>query len=441
MPAVLSKFGEPLLTRRSEIKIKSAASTTLYPLEVMGKYRSLKQIRIRIGLPVYRIENGRTRTFQKEYIATHDGTPSDLFTADPDSLAAQRAQHEILRRLAADEDLLKEFQSGTQQTEPVIVTSTGVVVNGNRRLCVWRILYEKDPEKFKYFEFIEAAILPEDCDEAEIRALEKRLQTQKTHRAEYKWHSKAAMMKEDREAGVPPEQLTKPYDVSSKKDVDILIGALEYADIYLGRIGKPDQWSLVDEDEFAFKAMVEERKKISDQGKKELFEAVCFKLIETKDYHGRLYSVIPDIAQNLDAIAAVLRDEGLLPQAAAHSGTGGSSQENGPSLEEDEDIDLLGGESMERDTYSELASAVQTSGAKLGDIVKQVSDEQKALKNDQKNAKYLLKTLSSVSRSLWEVLANGLNENTVVTGAKDQLDTIKEHLSAIEQWLDEHQDI
>lgn len=440
MPVVLSKFGEPLLTRKSEIMSKAAASTTLYPLEVMGKYQPLKQIRVRIGLPVYRIENGRTRTFQREYLATHEDAPRDLFTADSDSLAAQRAQHEILRRLAADEDLLKEFQSGTQQTEPVIVTSTGVVVNGNRRLCVWRTLYENDPEKFKYFEFIEVAVLPEDCDEAEIKALEKRLQIQKTHRAEYKWHSKAAMMKEEREAGVPPEQLAKTYNVSSKKDADVLIGALEYADIYLEKIGKLDQWSLVDEDEFAFKAMVEERKKISDQGKKELFEAVCFRLIEAKDYHGRLYTVIPDIAQNLDAIAAVLRDEGLLPQAAAHSGAGDHSQENDSSFEEDEDIDLLGGESMEKDSYSELASAVQASGAKLGDIVKQISDEQKALKNHQKTAKYLLNTLSSISRSLWEVRANGLNENTVVMGARDQLDTIREHLSAIEQWLDEHED-
>lgn len=74
-----------------------------------------------------------------------------------------------------------------------------------------RTLYEKDPEKFKYFEFIEVAVLPEDCDKAEIRALEKRLQIQKTHRAEYKWHSKAAMMKEEREAGVSPEQLAKTY--------------------------------------------------------------------------------------------------------------------------------------------------------------------------------------------------------------------------------------
>lgn len=446
MTMFTNRFGAPLLTRRSEIASKVAKSQTLYSLEVMGEYQPLKQITVRIGLPVYRIENGRTRTFQKEYLVTHPNVPSDLFTTDPESLEAQRAQHEILHRLAADEDLLKEFQSGTKQTEPIIVTTTGVVVNGNRRLCVWRTLFYNEPEKYKNFEFINIAVLPEDCDEAEIKALEKRLQIQKTHRAEYKWHNKAAMMKEEREAGITADKLAKSYDVS-KKEVDVLIGALEYADIYLRKIDKPDQWSLVDEDEFAFKAMVEERKLISDQGRKELFESVCFKLIEAKDYQGRLYSVIPEIAAHLDAIATALQTEGVIRQnnaeletsetPGAESGT--PVQNDGAFIENDEDIDLLGGEDTQKDQFSELAAAVQTSPIKLGNLVKQVTDEQKAIKDEQKNSKYLLKTLSAISRSLWNVRSNGLNEHTVVDGAIAQLDNIKENLVAIEQWIKEHQ--
>ena len=96
------EFGAPLLTRKSEIAAKTSASTTLYPLEVMGKYQRLKQITVRIGFPVYRIENGRTRTFQREYLATHPDAPADLFTLDPESLEAQRAQHQILQKLVED---------------------------------------------------------------------------------------------------------------------------------------------------------------------------------------------------------------------------------------------------------------------------------------------------------------------------------------------------
>lgn len=441
MSTNMSQYGAPLLTRKSEIANKMKESTVLFPLEVMGKYQRLKQITVRIELPVYRIENGRTKNFQKEYLAIHPDAPADLFTKDTDSLEAQRAQHAILRRLVDDEDLLKEFQKGTHQTEPIIVTNTGVVVNGNRRLCAWRTLYQSDPEAYKNFEFIDVAVLPLECDEKEIIALERRLQIQKTHRAEYKWHNKATMMKEEREAGVVPEVIAKDYDVS-KKDVDILIGALEYAEMYLISIDKKDQWSLVDGDVYAFRTMVEERKKISDQGRKELFEAICFKLIETKDYKERLYAVIPGISENLDAIADALREKGLLP-STENEEEELEEKTDAPAIEDEDDDDLLGSDEEEGDStnkgYSELATAVQTSDVKLGGLIKQITDEQKAIKAEQKNANFLLKTLASVSRTLWGVRSNGLNENTLTEGTSAHLEAIKEHIEFLEQWIQDHQ--
>ena len=424
------EFGAPMLTRKSEIATKCAASTTLFPLEVMGAYQRLKQIRVRIGMPVYRLQNGRTRTFQKEYLATHPDVAADLFTFDQDSIAAQKAQHVILQRLAEDEDLYKEFSGGTQQTEPIIITSTGVVVNGNRRLCVWRTLFDKDPTEYKHFEYIEVAVLPEECDEVEIRSLEKRLQIQKTHRADYKCHTRAAMMKEEREDGVGDTDLAKSYGVS-KKDVDIIISALEYAELYLQKIGKRDQWSLVDGDEFAFTTMVKERQKITDQGKKELFEIVCFKLIETKDYQGRLYAAIPEIAENLEEVAEELRAKGLI--------SGVSTSEfptSGTADVEMDDLDLLGGETTTVDPYSALATAIQDSDVKIGGVVKQVLDEQKSIKSEQKSAQYLLNTLAKVSKLLWNAEIAGLNEITATEGVKAQLDAIKERIETIEKWLE-----
>lgn len=425
------EFGAPLLTRTSEIASKCASSKTLFPLEVMGKYQRLKQITVRIGVPVYRMQNGRTRTFQKEYLATHPDVTPDLFTLDPESVAAQKAQHTILQKLAEDEDLYKEFSGGTQQTEPIIVTSTGVVVNGNRRLCVWRTLFAKDPSEYKHFEYIEVAVLPEDCDETEIRALEKRLQIQKTHRAEYKWHTRAAMMKEEREEGAKDADLAKSYGLASKKDVDIIISALEYAELYLQKIGKRDQWSLVDGDEFAFTTMVKERQRITDQGKKELFETVCFKLIETKDYQGRLYSAIPEIAENLEEVAEELRSKGLIP--------GVSTSQTGETIGNDtegDDLDLLGGETTTVDPYSALATAIQASDVKIGGVVKQVIDEQKSIKSEQKSAQYLVNTLAKVSKLLWNAEIAGLGEGTATEGVRAQLDAIKERIAAIEKWLE-----
>lgn len=426
------EYGAPLLTRKSEISAKCASSKTHFPLEVMGKYQGLKQITVRIGMPVYRIQNGRTRTYQKEYLATHPDVASDLFTLDPESIAAQKAQHTILQKLAEDEDLYKEFSSGTKQTEPIIVTSTGVVVNGNRRLCVWRTLFSKDPSEYKHFEYIDVAVLPEDCDEDEIRALEKRLQIQKTHRAVYKWHTRAAMMKEEREEGKKNSEIAASYEVPNKKDVDIIISALEYAELYLQKIGKRDQWSLVDGDEFAFKGMVIERQKITDQGKKELFETVCFKLIEAKDYQGRLYNAIPDIAENLEEVADELRSKGLIPSVP----TTPANLDTGASTDSTDDLDLLGGEATPVDPFSALATAIQESDVKIGGVVKQVIDEQKSMKNEQKSSQYLVNTLAKVARFLWSAEIAGLNENTATAGVRAQLDTIKERIDVIEKWLE-----
>ncbi len=430
MTSINNQYGFPFLTRISEIEEKTEGSQIQYPLEVMGKYQGLRQIRVRIGLPIYRIENGRTRTFQKEYLATHPDARTDLFIKDTESLETQRAQHEILKKLASDEDLLKEFQEGTEQTEPLIITSAGIVVNGNRRLCVWRTLYYDAPEKYKHFEYIDVAVLPDDCDEKEIKELEKRLQIQKTHRAEYKWHNKAAMLKEERESGISPESLAKSYDIS-KKDVDLLIGAYEYAEIYLKGVNKEDQWSLVDADEYAFKTMVEERKKLSDQGRKELFESICFKLIETKDYQGRLYGVIPDIAANLEVISERLLSENntVIPK-----GIISLPDKNIPAISED-DVDLLGGTITKKSRHSELAALIQKEPIPLGKLIKQVTEEQKALKEEKKNSKYLLSTLSKVSQQLWNVRSCGLNEGTEIEGVQDQLLVINEHIAAIKKWL------
>ena len=440
-----NQYGEPLLTRKSDIANKSSVSQNLYPLELMGRVQNLKQIRVRITLPVYRLENGRTKTLQKEYLALHPDVPRDLFTMDPESIEAQKAQHDILFKLVTDEDLLKEFTSGTLQTEPIIITSTGVVVNGNRRLCTWRSLYYGDPDKYRHFEYIEVAVLPEDCDEAAIKALEKRLQIQKTHRAEYKWHTRAAMIKEERESGVPIESIAKSYDLT-KKDIETIIGALDYAEIYLNKIDRRDQWSLVDGDEYAFKTMVEERKKITDQGRKELFEAVCFKLIEKKDFQGRLYSGISDVAEYLDSIAAKLKEEGFLqtvpqePETSLPAGETPPQSENSASTGEEDDLDLLGGNAITGDPYSELATALSKSGEGVGEVVKRVTEEQKAVKNEQKNAKFLINSLANVSRILWTVRSAGLNENTILEGTEKYINDVKDHIAAIESWINEHRD-
>ena len=303
----LTAFGASYFERKGDIEKKIKISDESYSLEFMGKYQKIPIIEVRIDLPVYRLNNGRTKSFQKEYLATHPKVDKDLFLRDHDSIEAQKAQHQILMDLADEENLLRSFRQGDlQQTEPLISTIDGVVVNGNRRLSVWRELFHSDKKKYKYFETIKLAVLP-DCDERAIRDLEKRLQVQNPMKADYHWHTLALMASEDIEQGVSQKKVAESFG-KSVQQINTMIECRQYAETYLLAIDKPEQWSIVDKNMHAFDQMVKGRKKLEGSGKKELFEILAFTFIDSSKNEGRLYELIPSISENLIPILEVLTE-------------------------------------------------------------------------------------------------------------------------------------
>ena len=150
----LEQFCSNITERITEIKKKTDGVNGTHPIEFKGKAIKLPVISVRIGFPVYRLKNGRTSTYQLEYLALHPDLSDDFFNRDNDAISAQKAQHEVLSELVEEENLLKAFKGEEQQVQPLICTNTGVVVNGNRRICAWRTLYISNPTKYKYFENI-----------------------------------------------------------------------------------------------------------------------------------------------------------------------------------------------------------------------------------------------------------------------------------------------
>ncbi len=420
----LQAFGAPLLQRISEIEKKTAQRLRLHGLEFMGKFCDIPVIEVRIEFPVYRLANGRTRTFQREYLALNPDAPNDLFTKDHDSYAAQSAQHSILYRLAEEEDLLKAFRNDNlQQTEPIICTNTGVVVNGNRRLCVWRELYCSDKEKYKYLQTVTIAILPE-CDDRAIEELEKRLQIQNTMRAEYHWHTIALMAVEDLQKGYKDNDVARSYGKSTQA-LHLLINSRDYAEQYLKSIGKPEQWSLVDKNYYAFEQMVKARKKLQAQGDKELFETLAFTFITEGSTDGRLYEIIPDIADNLYSIANKLEEKIVY-------------LENDSS---NDDAELLAGEDkVEIDKTSTVAAAVRKADSTelVQKTTRTVIETQKQLKNEKNAENYLLLQLSKAVAALQNAITNGLDDRKINTeGVEKQLNTIIEKTDYLRKWLND----
>ncbi len=418
----LEQFGSNFLERSTEIQRKTRGVAGTHPIEFRGRRENRPVIRVRIGFPVYRLRNGRTSTYQLEYLALHPELPDDFFKRDNDGISAQLAQHEVLGKLVEEENLLKSFKEEEKQVQPLICTNTGVVVNGNRRLCAWRTLYLSNPTRYSHFETVEIAILPE-CDEKEIITLEEKLQIQKEKRAEYKWHAKAMMAQQREQSGMRHADVAKAFDLSSQ-GLTNLVTAMEYAARYLQTIGKPNQWSYVDKDYEAFMKLVKNIKSFNDNlGDRELFETLVFSMISQGSTSGRLYDVIDDVADHFDALK-----EDLARRNNIDTSTQGNTA-----------IDILAGEHIEEDVGSRVADVIREADADAqARIVKQVHnviESEKAIKNEMEAATYLLKQVSKASSLLKAAYDQGLNEGTETDGVQEHLDSIKQTIKQIEDWL------
>ena len=126
-----------------------------------GGYLKAPVIVLAEGLLVYRLENGRLIAELREQ--SHKGGADLLASPDgQETLEVQRLLHGLLVTKAGDPQgpILQELERLGTQTEPLLITADGVVVNGNRRLASMRELLARDPARYGAFAEVAAAVLP-----------------------------------------------------------------------------------------------------------------------------------------------------------------------------------------------------------------------------------------------------------------------------------------
>ena len=124
----------------------------------------------------------------------------------------------------------------------------GFVVNGNRRLALWRELYSENPSNFD-FSTISCAVLPPDFTEQQEEDLEFDLQIKPVGRLDYDWTNERRSYRrqldrfEDQDEGWSTlAKRTGKQEGDLKRDMI----AFGYATEYLNWIGKPKYWDLIE---------------------------------------------------------------------------------------------------------------------------------------------------------------------------------------------------
>lgn len=417
-------FGYPNVQRIVAITevVNNAKNGEKYQVEYRGKYRPLPVIEVPIELLVYRIENIRTKSLQKQWLAQHRDIPRDLFISDPFSIEAQENQHQVLKLLVDKENLLKTFKDNDklQQTEPLICSNDGIVVNGNRRLCAWRELYYNNKNRYAHFQTVRVAVLP-DSDPQGMYDLEVALQIHSDMKAEYVWHAIAADYQEKFESGMDinvlaAKQNKKPEEISN------YIECYNYAAQYLESIGHPDEWMMVDKQEYAFKQIVTGRRNISNPGDKELFQEISKAMLQAPAVGDRLYKQIPKVVSSLTTIAPKLQE---VFNISVQDGN-------------DDGLDLLtGGDGNNEDTVNaQIAAGIRMADNPqlVAQTVKSVLDTTDELEKEKKKKSFIFDQVMKAATLLTNAVSN-LDDAMSKEGVGKQLENIEGACAALKDWI------
>lgn len=261
--------------------------------EFRGGVHKPKVISLPVDLPVYRMENCRAFSAQQTEIA-RGGLDKNFFAKGQEVASAQAAQHKILADLArrGTESVTPIFDvlQKEGQRETILISSSGVVVNGNRRLSAMReLLIQRDGSVDQRFEYVRCAVLPPDTARDEIDDIEADLQARPETKLDYDWIGDARLIRRQVDKGRTTRQVADRLH-RSRSDIENVLQALDEADLYLSEWqNRPGEYVLVQDGEQIFGDIP---KNISRQGSKlkDASRAIAWSIYDNrKRITGRVY--------------------------------------------------------------------------------------------------------------------------------------------------------
>ena len=227
--------------------------------EYQNTAQQLPVVRLPVELPIYRMANGRTRTEQLKYVRQHS-LPPEFFSAGQENQDAQQAQHELLDRFSKEGTTsiipIATVLAEGRQTDPILITAAGVIVNGNRRVAAMRELYATGESTYHAFSHVVCRVLPAAISDKEIKEIEIRLQMQPETKLPYTWVNEALTIKDLMLSGFSRDEIARDMRKQQPREIDISLQALTHADIYLKDWRRqPEEYEVVEGAEQLFMDM------------------------------------------------------------------------------------------------------------------------------------------------------------------------------------------
>ncbi|HAW47636.1 MAG TPA: hypothetical protein DCX34_10415 [Roseovarius sp.] len=420
--------------RRAAIDAEVASTSRQETLPYRGKMEALPVVRLPIDLPVYRMGNGRTQVEQYQYVE-EASVAADFFETGEENVSAQQAQHRILVKLSKDEKgpIYQELARVAQQRETLILTSEGVVVNGNRRLAAMRELNAEDPKTYAAFSHIDAVILPATATAEDLELLEAELQMTPETKLDYGWVERRLKLRRHAEQlKIPRKRIKETYRFKREEDINTELAQLSLAEEYLEHyLSKPRAYRFVAHSEQLFKNLEEALRGKSGE-EAELRRALGFMLAkEAGNLGARVYNFNPIFARDFEKVATRFAEEEGIELA--------DPTEPSETSDGDDDDDPLGGLSDAPSTkYAPLkpifgdASKSEEVAPKIVDIYESIRDEKK----EEDAKKVALKNVTRAHTLLAGVDLTEADPSTY-SGIRAQLNAISGSATKLLEKLDE----
>ena len=176
------------------------------------------------------------------------------------------------------------------QREHLLITSTGVVVNGNRRLSAMRELVRlKDGSVDKRFTNVRCVVLPPDVTRDEVDDIEADLQARPQTKLEYDWIGDARLVRRQVDKGRTSKEVADRLR-RSKTDIENVLLALDEADLYLSEwLQKPREYDRVQDGQQIFGDMPKSMAN-KDANLQNASRAIAWSIFDNRDkISGRVY--------------------------------------------------------------------------------------------------------------------------------------------------------